>query len=167
MNERWLEPLLERDLANATAPDELWSRVQFPRERTASGVPVRRVAWALAAAALVLAVLGLRASRQPAVLHSSSAVEIQAWVKTNTGLDPGLPVNPPRSIQLIGAHVIPGGVEVAYRAANHDARLLVSKADISLDGSAATFSWTRHGQRFTLACATPAELQAACVLCHT
>jgi hypothetical protein len=182
MRERWLEPVLERELAPVTAPEELWDRVQLPRARRCRHPLHRQGAWALAAAALVLAVWGLRTSRQ-LEFHSTDAVRIQSWVKVNSGLDVELPARPPRSIQLLGAHVIRGAnpaVEVTYRAGNHDARLLVLKADESLANppahevlgnglrnGASVFSWSMHGQQYTLACATPGDLQAACLLCHT
>ncbi len=171
MDDRWLEPALGRDLARVTAPAELWDRVQLPRQQK-SKRPAMRLVWAVAAAGLVLAVLGLRGSRSPLELRSTSPAEIQAWVKANSGLDLAIAAQPAASVQLLGAHIIPGAnpaVEVSYRAAGYDARLVVSK-DSGVSAHAmhaiAHPEWMINGQRYLLSCADPAGLQAACLLCH-
>ncbi|HTR35504.1 MAG TPA: hypothetical protein VMH80_06365 [Bryobacteraceae bacterium] len=171
MDSHWLEPALERDLARVSAPAELWDRVQLPRQRK-SKRPAMRLMWAMAAAGLVLAVLGLRGSRTSLELRSTSPAEIEAWVKVNSGLDLAIAAQPAASVQLLGAHIIPGAnpaVEVSYRAAGYDARLVVSK-DSGVPARAVHAithpEWLMKGQRYQLSCADPAGLQAACLLCH-
>ncbi len=63
-------------------------------------------------------------------------------------------------------------VEIAYRAANRDALLLVSRAASAprtsriarVTGNVS--SWVMDGQRYTLASNDSADLQLACKLCH-
>jgi hypothetical protein len=60
---------------------------------------------------------------------------------------------------------------VAYRAGNRDAVLVVSRADGAANlphnrVSGNVSSWVMDGQRFTIACNDPADLQLACKLCH-
>jgi hypothetical protein len=95
-------------------------------------------------------------------------------VRANTGLDLPLRDGPSLSIQLIGAQTIDGtrGVEVAYRAGNRDAVLVVSRAEAGSANmphgraSGDVSAWVMDGQRYTLACNDPAGLQLACKLCH-
>jgi len=110
--------------------------------------------------------------------HSAKAAQVSAWVKANTGLDIPLP-DQPEGVQLVGARVLKGettAVEVAYRVGGHDAKLLVSKVESGLavhsghrflgnPGTRAS-SWIMKDQRYTLACAEPGDLRAACTLCH-
>ena len=171
MNNRWLEPVLERDLARVTAPEELWNRVQLPREQPARR-PSLRLVWALAAAALILAVVSLRGSRSQLEFHSRSASAIQAWIKANSGLNLDLPAQASASVQLLGAHIVPGSsgaVEVSYRAGQYEARLLLSKDSggaSAIRHSVTHPAWSINGQRYLLSCADPAGLQIACLLCH-
>jgi hypothetical protein len=124
-------------------------------------------------------------------LRSSSASEIRMWIRAHTGLDITLPQSPAPSIRLLGAHMMPAVAgrddatekvaEVVYRVDGHEAVLLVAKAQGSGSGpgrhhfvsgsitsgpQAHSFSWTMRGQLYTLACAQPEFLQAACRLCH-
>jgi len=173
MDKRSVDTMLEQELARVTAPAGLWDRVQLPRVERRASHASRRLTWALAAAGLVLAVTGIRTSRPPMDFRSGSASEIQAWVKSNSGLDLGLPAKPGTSVQLLGAHLVRGAdplVEVAYRTGNHDVLLRVSRSGTvpsEPHGDRTASSWVMHGQRYTLACASPEELQAACLLCHS
>jgi len=190
----WLDAELQHGLRQAPAPAELWDRIQAarnapPRPRRAH----RSLVWATAAAVLVatvgLALLQLR--RQSSASEEAFATQIlnagfgrvafqcqnpaklRAWVRANAGID--LPLRPGASpsIQLVGAQMVEDarGVEVAYRAGNRDAVLLVTRADGAANGPhdrsvGSVSSWVMDGQRYTLACNDPADLQLACKLCH-
>jgi hypothetical protein len=109
---------------------------------------------------------------QQIAFHCQNPAQLRAWVKANTGFDVPLRAALPPSIQLIGARAAEGRVEVAYRAGNSDAVLLVSRADSGVANvphsrvNGKLSSWVMAGQRFTLACDNPADLQLACKLCH-
>ena len=112
--------------------------------------------------------------------QSGKAAEIRAWVHSRTGIDVAIPENPDSRVRLLGAHVAPAGtLEIAYSVGDRRAALVVSKAASSglnnlrhrelsrePNQSRRTYSWTLDGQQYTLACAVPGELQAACLLCH-
>jgi hypothetical protein len=88
--------------------------------------------------------------------------QIRAWVRAKTGLDLPLRSGSSQSLELTSAQTIDGtrGVKIDYRAGNHDAVLLVSRADASAN------SHSRFGPAFTLGSENPADLQLACKLCH-
>jgi hypothetical protein len=136
--------------------------------------------WATAAAVALVAV-GLSTvhrqniDSQPIAFHCQNPAQLRAWVRARTGLDLPLPPRLSPSVQLVGAQMIGHGnrgVQVAYRAGNRDATLLVSRADGDspnmphnrVSGNLST--WVMSGQRFTLASNDPADLQLACKLCH-
>ena len=113
----------------------------------------------------------VRQDSQPIAFHCQNPAQLRTWVKANTGLDVPLRGAPPASIQLIGARNLGERVEIAYRAGDRDAVLLVARANgvpdmphSNLGGTAS--SWVMNGQRYTLACDNPADLQLACKLCH-
>ena len=189
----WLESELQRGLRPVSAPAELWdrvrgdrvqgNRVEAPRPRITRGN--RGLVWAMAAA-VVMAVVGLSLMRSPDEtlalqalaensqlgFHCQNPAQLRAWVRAKTGLDVPMRDTPPASIQLIGARADGGRVEIAYRASDRDAVLLVSRADgwsansghSRVSGNVA--SWVTAGQRFTLASDSAADLQLACKLCH-
>lgn len=192
----WLEPELQRGLRGVTAPPELWDRLQAAQAGKSARKNYRRVnrawVWAMAATVALVAIglstvhrqsvvgdeaFALRAldgdSRQLA-FHCQNPAELRAWVRANTGLDVPLRLEPSPSIQLIGARMMDGtsGVEVAYRAGNRDAVLVVSRAgggasNVShsrVNGNVS--SWVMDGQQYTLASNDSADLQLACKLCH-
>ena len=133
-------------------------------------------------AGTLLANLALAQGSDNLEFRSGEAEKIRAWVKDRTGLDIPFPAESAPSIRLLGAHVVTEGalrVEIAYQTSGHDARLLVSKAASTLAGNGKhrflsdapyqgtrVFSWVMRGQLYTLACATPVDSQAACLLCH-
>jgi hypothetical protein len=173
---QWLEPELQRGLRPVSAPAELWDRIQGQHAAAPGRVEVRenrRLVWAMAAA-VVVAAIGLslvqrqRAAVPQIAFHCQNPAQLRAWVRANTGLDVPLRARPAASIQLIGARNVSEGAAIAYRAGNHDALLLVARADgmatvphSRVSGDVST--WVMNGQRFTLACA---DLQLACKLCH-
>jgi hypothetical protein len=180
-----LESELTRGLREVSAPPELWDRVRGAQVMRPSGSN-RRLVWAMAAT-VVLAAVGLslvRPSDEAIALqalandsgqiafHCQNPAQLRAWVRANTGLDVPLRGAPPASIELIGARNLGARVEIAYRAGNRDAVLLVSRADAGSANiphsrtSGNVSSWVTDGQRFTLACNDPAGLQLACKLCH-
>jgi len=161
------EPELRRSLRNVTAPPELWDRIQT--QRTASPRASNRpLVWAMAATVVLIAI-GLSVIHRDNVAFPAFAgdrcqnpAQLRAWVRAKTGLD--LPLRADLSSpQLIGGQMIDGtrGVKIAYRAGNHDAVLLVSRADGS-----ANVPHSRFGPAFTLGSDNPADLQLACKLCH-
>lgn len=172
----WLAPELEHGLREVTAPPELWDRLQSAR---AARPPenTRRLVWALALTVVVAAV-GLSLVRSPLhqgsqtiAFHCQNPAELRAWVKAKTGIDVPLRGDPPASIRLIGARNQGERVEIAYRAGDRDALLLVSRAAGAADvphsnPAGKVSSWVMNGQRYTLACDNPADLQLACKLCH-
>jgi len=169
--------LLEHGLRKVHAPPELWDRIQTPQAVRRNGSS-RRLLWApalavvLAAVALSLVRLPVRQDSQRIAFHCQNPAQLRAWVRANTGFDVPLRAAPPASIQLIGARAVEGRAEIAYRAGNRDAVLLVSRADPGSANaphsrvSGKMSSWVMDGQRFTLACNDPAGLQLACKLCH-
>ena len=172
----WLEPELQHGLREVAAPAELWGRVQSARV-VRPPKSNRGLVWAvaltivLAGAGWSLVRLPVRRDSQTSALRCQNPGQLRAWVKANTGLDVPLRSVPPASIQLIGARNLGERVEIAYQAGDRDAVLLVSRADGAADvphGSPAGkgSSWVMAGQRYTLACDNPADLQLACKLCH-
>lgn len=189
-----LAPELQWGLREVSAPPELWERVQ------ASGIiatpptkPFRwGLVWATAAAAVLIATsatlvhlqraggdeaLAIRALDGDSKLtgfQCENPARLRAWVRAKTGLDLPLREKASPAIQLVGARVIEDsrGVEVAYRAGNGDAVLLVSRAEASAisvahsHASGNVSTWVMDGQRYALACDNPADLQVACKLCH-
>jgi hypothetical protein len=172
----WLEAELERGLSEVAAPPELWNRVQSagvmrPQESS------RKLIWALALA-IGLAAVGLslvrstvRKESQAMAFRCQNPAELRAWVKANTGLDVPLRVAPPASIQLIGASNRGEVTEIAYRAGDRDAVLLVSRANGAAEEphsnpTGRVSSWVMGGLRYTLTSDNPADLQLACKLCH-
>jgi hypothetical protein len=129
------------------------------------------------------ALQALASDSQHIAFRCQNPAQLRAWVRARTGLDLPLRSEAARSIQLIGAQLIGAqmigsarsngvGVEVAYRAGDSDAVLLVSRADagaVNVSHHRArgnVSSWVMDGQRYTLACNDPAGLQLACKLCH-
>jgi hypothetical protein len=171
----WLAPELEHGLREVAAPPELWDRVQSSRVVRAPESS-HRLVWALALTVVLTAALSLvrspmRQDSQALAFHCQNPAELRAWVKAKTGIDVPLSSAPPASIQLIGARNLGERVEIAYRAGDRGALLLVSRAagaaDVShRNPSGKVSSWVMNGQRYTLACDNPADLQLACKLCH-
>ncbi len=174
---QWVEMELRRGLRQVAAPPELWDRVQAGQSARPNQ-PRPRLVWAMALA-VVLAAVALSLVRSPVrnnaqqtAFHCQNPAQLRAWVKANTGFDVPLRAALPPSIQLIGARAAEGRVEVAYKAGNRDAVLLVSRADPGsvnaphsrVNGKSS--SWVMAGQRFTLASSDPADFQLACKLCH-
>ena len=165
-----LEPELQRGLREVTAPQELWDRIQT-HKAAATRRDNRPLVWAMAATVMLIT-FGLSVVQHnnvdfPVLAgdRCQNPAQLRAWVRAKTGLD--LPLradsSPSPSIQLIGAQMVDGtlGVKIAYRTGNHDAVLLVSRAD-----GPENMPHSRFGQRFTLASSDPADLQLACKLCH-
>jgi hypothetical protein len=189
-----LDPHLEQALRPVSAPPDLWARVQAAS--VVENPPVQPfrwgLVWATAAAAILIATsatlahlerrgsdeaLALRALHADSKLihfQCENPARLRSWVRAKTGLDLPLREETAPSIRLIGARTIEGtrGAEVAYRAGNRDAVLLVARAEAGAanvahnrtNGNVST--WVMDGQRYTLACDTPADLQLACKLCH-
>jgi hypothetical protein len=156
----WLEDELEQSLRRVSAPEELWDRVQSPQQAP-TRVRTRFMAWASVPVVMFVALWGSHSRNNPAIqFRSSDPVEIQAWVRANTGLDVPL-----HGGYLAGAKLASTGTaEIAYRIAGHDATLRVSNAPASARRNR-TVSWTSAGQNYQLACAEPQDFKA-CVMCH-
>jgi hypothetical protein len=187
----WLESELQRGLRGVAAPPELWDRLRAAKVEK----PVRTnraLVWAMAAS-VALGAVGLSTVHRPNIggdeafalhalagdtqrvaFHCQNPAQLRAWVRAKTGLDVPLREESSPSIQLIGAQMIDGtrGVEVAYRAANRDAVLVVSPAGAGLPTvphgrvTGDVSSWVKDGQQYTLASNDLADLQLACKLCH-
>ena len=179
-NPEWLEPVLKRSLGRVKAPEELWDRVMLPRvsQRGRTGL---RFVWALAASLLVgvVALWGFHARIGPAAdegvaMRSDRPNEIGAWVKARTGLDIPFPEELSRQVRLSGACTIKGSggaARIAYRVADHDASLVVSKRVGATADRRHHFlsdtSWVMRGETYTLAYAGPGDGRVACMLCHS
>jgi len=176
----WLEPQLQDGLREVAAPPELWDRVRAARV-TPPKQSSRKLVWAMAAAVVVAVVaLSMLPARRETItgasqridFHCQNPAQLRAWVKAHTGLDVPLRSAPPATIELIGARNLGASAEIAYRAGNRDALLLVSRADAGSANvphnrtSGNVSSWVMAGQRFTLACNDSGSLQLACKLCH-
>lgn len=187
----WLEPELQRGLRGVAAPPELWDRLQAAQVEK----PVRTnraLVWAMAAS-VALGAVGLSTVRrqsigsdeafalralagdsQRVVFHCQNPAQLRAWVRAKTGLDVPLRDESSPSIQLVGAQMIDGtrGVEVAYRAGDRDAVLVVSRAEPGTSNvshsrvNGNVSSWVMDGEQYTLASNDSADLQLACKLCH-
>jgi hypothetical protein len=173
-----LESVLEQGLRSVTAPPELWDRLQgapIPHPRSTH----RGLVWAMAAtvvlAAVALSLVRPRdeaaAVQQSMVFRCQNPAQLRAWVRARTGIDVPLRDTAAESIQLIGANAAAGRVEIAYRAGNRDAVLVVSRTDsgsvnVAHNRPTGNVSWVMDGERFTLACNNAADLQLACKLCH-
>jgi len=174
----WIETVLERKLDRVAAPEELWDRIDN-RSLTVAAQTERLpnrdrkgavLAWTLVAATLVIVLVwGLR-PRRDLVLRSDSAAQIREWVQANAGLDIPL-LGHSAQVRLTGARLVRGDVEIACRVGDHQAKLLVSKGNSTLQHGAqptkATVSWGMAGRVYTLASATPEDLKIACLLCHS
>ncbi len=164
----WVEAELRRELGPVRAPEELWERVQRRDAVVARGG--RRYVWVLAAAAMVMVVLFLARPRQE--FRSGDAARIRAWVQLHTGLD--VPLQASTALRLVGARGTDGRAEIACRIGDRDVKLVVSRARAGVVATSAhqthtggkAVSWSMRGQLYTLACASPEDLQVACLLCH-
>ena len=159
MNPNWIEPLLDRHLRPAAAPRELWNRIQDPQPR-----PKRLLHWKLAVA-LMLAVATAWALHPRAVsMDSDRAADIREWVRARTGFD--VPLSPTAPIQLCGSRVVgASSAEIRYRSGDHEAVLLVARADHYTSGHQfiGRNAWILRGQSYSV---SAADLQSACLLCH-
>ena len=171
----WIETVLGRKLDRVAAPEGLWERidnrsltvaVQTERPR------LQGLAWAFVAAMLVVVLVWGFRPRRDLVMQSDSATQIREWVKANAGLDIPL-LGHSGQVRLTGARLMRGDVEIACRVGDHQAKLLVSKGNLSLQHGIQstkarnTVSWGMAGRSYTLACATPEDLKIACLLCHS
>jgi hypothetical protein len=164
---KWPQPELRHSLREVSAPPELWDRIQAHKTPPQPATN-RLLVWAMATGVVLMAI-GLSAIRRDNAAfpvfagdRCQNPAQIRAWVRAKTGLDLPFRADSSQSNQLIAAQTIDGtrGVKIDYRAGNHDAVLLVSRAD----GSANSHS--RFGPAFTLGSENPADLQLACKLCH-
>lgn len=160
-HKHWLEQELEQSLRRVSAPQELWDRIQSPQQ-TPARVRTRFMAWATLPVVMFVAFWGAHSRNNPATqFRSSDPVEIQAWVRANTGLDVPL-----HSGHLAGAKLVSTGTaEISYRLAGHDATLLISNAPVAIRRNGASVSWTTAGLTYQLACAEPQDFKT-CVMCH-
>ena len=182
----WIETVLERKLDRVAAPEELWERIDKNQSPTQARMPVphrstgilacvdliQKLAWTLIAATLVVVLVWGFRPRRDLVMQSESATQIREWVKANAGLDIPL-LGHSGQVRLTGARLMRGDVEIACRVGDHQAKLLVSKGNSSLQHGAqptkasSTVSWEKGGRLYTLACAQPEDLKIACMLCHS
>ena len=167
-----IEDVLRQHLGPVSAPPELWDRVQRGSPRPS---PSRFHVWATAAAMLAVTVTGwaLWKASSPMEIHSASANEVRAWVLSNAGLDVPLPAQPSSLVEILGASIDRAGkliARISYKAGGAEATLSVTKddsGDAPHRGDSLSSNWTMKGQSYTLAVAAPADLKAACLLCHS
>jgi hypothetical protein len=164
MHREWFEPALARHLDRVAAPEDLWERIQNPENRKKNGVHRRVNAARLGACATILLLVGWLYSGSR--IRSGDSEEVRAWVLANAGVD--VPLR--GSLQVTGARVGKGSVEIGYRVGSRDGRLLIAKGSgggrHSMTSGARVFTWSMDGHTYTLACATPEDLRVACSLCH-
>ena len=89
-----LEAILTRHLHPVNAPEDLWERLNYPREprRAKSRRGAARLAWGAAAVVLLASsAVGLHVYVQSPVasgrLQANETVRFRAWVKSATGVD--------------------------------------------------------------------------------
>jgi hypothetical protein len=167
MHREWFEPALARHLDRVAAPADLWERIQSPKRKT--GVHRSVNAARIGACATILLLVGWFYLGQRGI-RSGDAGEVRAWVLAKAGVD--VPLRGRHAgLQVTGASVGKGSVEIAYRVGPRDGRLLVAKGGSgggrhSMPSGARVFTWSMDGHTYTLACATPEDLRIACSLCH-
>lgn len=135
--------ILEQNLGRVEAPAELWERVAQGRETKRKNSAPWIGAMACAAAAMAWAFY------TPA-LRSDNPAQVREWVKVRTGMD--VPLTQSGRVQLTGARVRAGKVELGYRAGDFAGVVLVSKAE----------SGRGHGAGLAVECEAP-----ACGMCHS
>jgi hypothetical protein len=162
MHKEWIEPALARHLDPVPAPEELWGRVRNPRViRKKKSVHTSVYAARLGACATILLAVWLLVGHRG--LRSNDPGEIRGWVQAKAGIDVPLRARP-AGIQLKGATVSKGTVEIAYKVGNRDGRLMVGGRRVA--SGPRVFTWSIDGRTYTLECATPEDLKIACSLCH-
>ncbi len=155
MHREWLEPALSRELGQVTAPDELWERIQHPRPKPSVHTGPRGTPHAArmsACATVVVLLLSLWLYPWRRELRSGDAGQIRAWVRANAGVDVPLRSNLPAELQLVGATVVRGKAEIAYRVHSRECLVLNRRQE--------------SGHRFSLSCTRPDDLKIGCSLCH-
>jgi hypothetical protein len=162
MHREWFEPALVQHLDRVSAPEELWERVRNPGVRRKKSVHMSVNAARVGACATVL-LLAIWLVVGHGGLRSGDAGEIRAFVKDKAGIDVPLRAHA-AGVQLTGASVVKGSVEIAYRVGKRDGRLVVGGRPAA--SGARVFTWSMDGHTYTLECATPEDLKIACNLCH-
>ncbi|HLK19507.1 MAG TPA: hypothetical protein VKT81_11135 [Bryobacteraceae bacterium] len=162
MHKEWIEPALARHLDPVAAPEELWERVRNPRviqkkRSVHTGVNAARLG---ACATALLVIFFLVPHRG---LKSSDPGQIRGWVQAKSGIDVPLRARP-AGVQLTGAQISKDTVEIAYKVGNRDGRLFIGGRHTA--SNPRVFTWSMHGNTYTLECATPDDLKVACNLCH-
>jgi hypothetical protein len=152
MHREWLEPALSRELGVVPAPEELWEKIQHPGPPKPSVHTSVNAARMSACATVVVLLLSLWLYPWRHELRSGDAGEIRAWVRANAGVDVPLRSNLPAELQLVGATVVKGRAEIAYRV--HSRECLVANRKQA------------SGHRFSLSCTRPDDLKIGCSLCH-
>jgi hypothetical protein len=162
MHREWIEPALAWHLDPVSAPEELWERVRNPRViRKRKGVHRSVNAARVGACATILLIVWLFVGHRG--LKSNDPGEIRGWVQAKSGIDVPLRARP-AGVQLTGARISKGTVEIAYKVGNRDGRLFVGGKHTS--SNPRVFTWSKHGNTYMLECATPDDLKVACNLCH-
>jgi hypothetical protein len=129
--------------------------------------------WAAAVAALILVVSVSVGLRRDDGLQSTDPAQIRAWVLANTGIDVPLSLAAPVQTASVGSIDRGRGAEIAYEIDGQRALLRITPAEAGqavehtrvITGSKLA-KWVLRGQVYTLECASPEGLQAACRLCH-
>ena len=155
------EPELSRHLGPVQAPEQLWDRVQNPRQSPLPNAPrpwFPRIAWAAAAVAVIVggvtwslhhkpagpalapnetfALNGFAEGSKSLDLQSSEAPQIKTWIHDGAGLDVPLPTRTAAFVQVIGAKMVRKDVptaQISYRVRDMPVTLVVSKAPEGID----------------------------------
>jgi len=174
-----LEQELLDGLRPVTAPGELWAHVRtsrsagdvsvgWPAGRPVADPEVRRTRfkWVLAAATAVL-VVAIAWSFQP---RGDGRAAVREWVRSNAGID--LPLAERAGLRVVAAHASRSAANLGFTIEGRAGRLLMTKtaapssAHLLPAPDARVYSWSATGLAFTLECASPGDLRAACSLCH-
>jgi hypothetical protein len=161
MADLWLEKELARQLAPVTAPESLWDRIDRPQTRPRHRAPLEWLFWPIAAAMLLLVVVGIVRTRRPHDpeafpdqelssldahsgfdFRSNSFEDTRAWVKARANIDIDLPPSHRTSdsgaVRLSGVRMIQlRGLPIAaidYRVGDEAATLFVSGKRAGLTG---------------------------------
>ena len=123
--------------------------------------------WLAVTAAVFVVAVGW--SFRPA---ADGRASVREWVKANTGLN--LLLADRAGLRLVATHAFRNAAEVGFTVDGRGGRLVMTKTDapsgavphVLPASNARSYSWATRGLAFTLECASPEDLRAACGLCH-
>lgn len=179
MADKWLEKELARQLKPVAAPEGLWEKISAREGRSAArvrrGVPFGWVFWPVAAAVVLVAIVGvmrnmdrgssedrftekevaLLAAHRGVDFHADNFDDARAWVKQRAAIDIEVPAGHPpiddEQVQLVGVRMMDmRGLPIAaieYKVGGEAATLFVSGKRPGLTGDDMGPSLHLHSRR--------------------